>query len=434
MKIAIVGAGIAGLTAAYYLNKQHQVTVFESADRVGGHTATVDVNNAGTQYAIDTGFIVYNDWTYPKFIELLNELKVSTKSTSMSFSVSCSQTNLEYAGSNLNTLFAQRKNLLNPRFLTMLRDIVRFNKEAIEDLEQQRINEDITLGQYLVERNYGNLFIDKFLVPMGAAIWSSGTESMLDFPMLFFVRFFKNHGLLSIKNRPQWRVIEGGSRSYIDPLVKGFKNTIYTGVKIKNIQRSQSEVKLSYVSTAQDSVKEETFDALVIATHSDQALELLTDPDQLERNILSAMPYQSNQVVLHTDQSLLPKSRRAWSSWNYRLQSNQSDKQLAKLTYNMNILQGIRADTTFCVSLNQTESINPDKIIQSFEYSHPVFTLEGMAAQRRWQEIAGINRTWYCGAYWKNGFHEDGVMSGLRVVDSINAFSVSNNIPFAAVC
>ena len=435
MKVAIIGSGIAGLTAAHYLNKSHDVTVFESADRIGGHTATIDVDHAGHQYAIDTGFIVFNDWTYPNFIRLLDDLEVKYKSTNMSFSVSCDATGLEYAGSNLNTLFAQRSNAVSPKFWLMLKDIVRFNREAVDDMENQMIALDTTLGQYLCERKYSAVFIEKYLAPMAAAIWSSDTGSVLDFPMLFFTRFFKNHGLLAIKNRPQWYVIEGGSRNYLEPLTCDFAEHIHTGVRIHRLTRNGDQVSIAY-SSSRVSKRQEYFDALVIATHSDQALTLLEDPNSSETSILSAMPYRTNEVVLHTDESLLPKNKLTWSSWNYRLRnlprdsvsinnsgSKQHIKQMATLTYNMNILQNIKSDTTFCVSLNQTELIDSHKIIQSFEYSHPVFTLEGMDAQQRWAEIAGTKRTWYCGAYWHNGFHEDGVVSALRVVDSINEFA-----------
>lgn len=433
MKIAIVGAGISGLTAAYYLNKHHDVCVYESAQHIGGHTATVDVeidadkNASGTRqsFAVDTGFIVYNDWTYPNFIRLLDELNVETQSTRMSFSVSNDSNGLEYAGSNLSTLFSQRRNIFSPMFWTMLKDIVRFNRESVEDLEQNRIAEDITLREYLSANNYSQTFSDNYLVPMGAAIWSSGTDSMFDFPLLFFVRFFKNHGLLSIRNRPQWRVIKGGSRQYLAPLTSSFLHCIKTNTQITAIERLTDKV---WISTA-DGQRDE-YDYLVMAIHSDQALKLLAKPSADETDILGVIPYQANDVVLHTDAALLPKKRRAWACWNYRLtddknsrgsvdKSDSSSSDMSRLTYNMNLLQGLNAPETFCVSLNQTSAIDPKKILRQFTYSHPVFTLPGMNAQARWSEIAGANRTWFCGAYWANGFHEDGVTSALRVVDSI---------------
>lgn len=410
MKIAIVGSGISGLSCAHYLHNEHDVHVLEREQRVGGHTATVDVAMGGRRFAIDTGFIVFNDWTYPNFIALMDEIGVSSKATEMSFSLSDLESGLEYAGSNLNTLFSQRSNLLSPRFLRMLRDIVRFNRQSVEDLEQDRLPAGMTLGEYLQRGKYSQAFIEYYLVPMGSAIWSADTPVMLDFPLQFFVRFFRNHGLLSVRNRPQWRVIEGGSREYIKPLCAGFSDNIRTGVVISGVQRTEHGAVVRF-----DDGRQETFDAVVFACHSDQALSLLDDAKPLEREILGAIPYQNNDVVLHTDTRLLPKNRRAWSSWNYQ---RRTDTQRPTLTYNMNILQGLSAPQTFCVTLNDRERINPHKILGQFEYAHPVFTLQGIAAQERWQEING-GATWFCGAYWRNGFHEDGVHSALQVAEGL---------------
>jgi len=436
LKIAIVGAGISGLTSAYYLCRQHQVTVFESEPEIGGHTATKSVEIEGQRYDVDTGFIVYNDWTYPNFIALMNEIGVSGRKSEMSFSVTCETTGLEYAGSNINTLFADRKNLLRPSYWKMLRDIVRFNKGAIEDLENGKITPDISLAEYLAEKDFGRMFRDKYLVPMGAAIWSSSLEGMDDFPALFFIRFFKNHGLLSVKNRPQWHTITGGSRNYLPVLAKPFSESIRTGVNITKIERGVDYVDVEFTNSGQASSKER-YDAIVIATHSDQALQLLTDASKTENEILGAIPYRSNEVVLHTDKTRLPWREKAWSSWNYRLptedarDSSALEDLLPKLTYNMNILQGIQSDTVFCVSLNQTDEIEQSKILGVYHYSHPVFTREGVDAQARWSEINGVKNTWFCGAYWANGFHEDGVSSALRVVESINA-TLQSNLSMAA--
>ncbi len=441
MKIVIIGSGISGLTAAWYLNKQHDVVVLESADRIGGHTATIDVQHNGERHAIDTGFIVYNDRTYPNYIALLNELGVEARPSEMSFSVSCEDSGIEYAGSNANTLFADRRNLLRPGYWRMLLDIVKFNRSAIADLESNRISSDATLGEYLADKGYGKLFAAKYLVPMGAAIWSSGEPEMMSFPLLFFVRFFKNHGLLALADRPQWRTIVGGSKAYLEPLTRSFSNNIYTGVQIEKIERADSEVTIEYISNRSESrgdsglgdsgrgeVRRETYDALVIATHSDQALALLEDTTTVEREVLSAIPYQSNEVVLHTDDTLLPARKRAWASWNYRISAaDTTGVPLARLTYNMNILQGLETDTTFCVSLNQTGNIDPEKVIDIFHYSHPVYTLDGVKAQSRWAEVAGNRRTWFCGAYWGSGFHEDGVVSALKVVESINNTIAQNS-------
>lgn len=418
MKIAIIGTGISGLTCAYLLNRRHDITVFEASDNIGGHTATVDIQMPdGEQQAIDTGFIVYNEWTYPNFIKLLTQLGISGQKTEMSFSVHDERSGLEYGGNNLNSLFAQRLNLFRPSFLKMVRDILRFNREAIADLETDQISSDITLNNYLEKNSYSKTFVSHYLVPMGAAIWSASTKVMLEFPLLFFVRFLKNHGLLSISERPQWFVIPGGSREYLAPLTKDFSDRIHASTPVTCITRHSEGVTLT---TARSS---EHFDAVIIASHSDQALHILHDASRAETEILSAIPYQANDVVLHTDTRLLPKHKRAWSSWNYCLTENNghltaNEQSHAILTYNMNILQGLQSAHTFCVTLNNTAAIDSTKILRQFSYSHPVFTLAGIAAQQRWHEINGTNHTWFCGAYWRNGFHEDGVTSALRVCEA----------------
>jgi predicted NAD/FAD-binding protein len=411
-KIAIIGSGIAGLSSAYYLHQQHDVTVFEAAPRIGGHTATMDVTIGGRHFAVDTGFIVYNDWTYPEFIKLMQEIGVSNQPTDMSFALSDRNTGLEYSGTSLGTMFAQRRNLLSPRFLGMLRDIVRFNRQAPLHLDDGSADATLTLGEYLREHHYGQAFTDQYLVPMGSAIWSADTASMLDFPLQFFIRFFRNHGLLNLRDRPQWRVIKGGSRQYLQPLTQGFAHRIRTNTPIAAVRRLGTAVEIQPQNGAA-----EIFDHVIFACHSDQALALLQDPTIAEREILGSIPYQDNDVVLHTDVRMLPENRRTWSAWNYLL--HDAD-QRAILTYNMNILQGLQAPETLCVTLNSTESINPHQILGKFNYSHPVFTLPGMRAQQRWAEING-ERSWFCGAYWHNGFHEDGVTSALRVSDAIKA-------------
>jgi predicted NAD/FAD-binding protein len=413
MKIAIVGAGISGLSAAYYLRDRHQVSVFEITDKIGGHTATVDVSYQGREYAIDTGFIVFNDWTYPNFIELMNELKVASQPTEMSFSVRCEKSGIEYGGNNLNTLFAQRRNLLRPSFYRMIKDILKFNREAIQDLDGGYISDSTTLGEYLRVNHYSDAFVYQYILPMGCAIWSASTERMIDFPLHFFVQFFKNHGLLSVNDRPQWRVIEGGSRSYLDPLTAGFHKSIFTGTNIQRVRRLGDSVELIM---ADGRVLD--FDHVILACHSDQALTLLSDASIAERNALRAIPYQQNEVILHTDENLLPRKRIAWSSWNYLLK--ESFQERAVLTYNMNILQGIKSDTNFCVTLNATESISPTKIIDRFNYSHPVFSLDSVEAARRIELINGNNNTWFAGAYLGNGFHEDGVASARQVATFLN--------------
>ena len=407
MRIAIVGSGIAGLTCAYLLNRRHDVQVFEAGDWIGGHTHTVDVQVEGRHYAIDTGFIVFNDWTYPNFIRLLEQLGVESQPTEMSFSVCDPRSGLEYNGNNLNTLFAQRSNLLSPGFLRMLMDILRFNREAITDLEAGGLHGQLTLGDYLEQQRYSQRFIDHYIVPMGSAIWSMSLKEMLNFPLAFFIRFFHNHGLLSVNDRPQWRVIKGGSRSYIPALSKPFADNIRLNCPVQRIRRDETGV------TVLSRQGEERFDRIVLACHSDQALQLLEQPSPEEQAILGAIRYADNDVVLHTDTRLLPSRKLAWASWNYRLGG--APEQPAALTYNMNILQGLDASRTFCVSLNQTDQIDPAQILGRFTYAHPQFSVAASAAQQQWQTLLGKQHTFFCGAWWANGFHEDGVVSALRV-------------------
>lgn len=409
MRIAIIGSGIAGLTCAHLLSRQHEISVFEAAGWIGGHTHTVDVQCQGRSHAVDTGFIVFNDWTYPNFIRLLDQLGVASRPTEMSFSVHDPASGLEYNGHDLDSLFAQRSNLLSPGFWGMLRDILRFNRQALADLDGQRIDPGTTLGDYLREQGYGQRFIDHYIVPMGSAIWSMSLADMLGFPLQFFVRFCRNHGLLSVNQRPQWRVIEGGSRGYVEPLCRTFVGRIRLNCPVLRITRDDSGVDIVSASGS------ERFDRVVFACHSDQALALLDAPSEAERQILGAIRYASNDVVLHTDTRLLPTRRKAWASWNYRLGGPAQAP--AALTYDMNILQGIDAPETFCVSLNQTGLIDPQKILGRFDYAHPQYSLAALAAQARRSEIQGPRHSYYCGAYWANGFHEDGVVSALQVAE-----------------
>jgi len=407
MKIAIVGTGIAGNVAAYHLAREHEITVFEAADYVGGHTNTIDVEYAGRQYAVDTGFIVFNDWTYPEFIRLLDELGVESQPSNMSFSVSCEKTGLEYNGTSRNALFAQRSNLLRPSFYRMIADILRFNREAPALLQGE--DESITLGQYLQDNAYSKGFVEHYIVPMGAAIWSAQPESLKHMPARFFVRFFHNHGMLNIRNRPVWRVIRGGSRSYVEPLIAGHRDRIRLRSPVRWIRRGPNGVQIK----AGDS-EPEFFDQVFIACHSDQALAMLADPSPQERQVLGAIRYQENEAVLHTDATLMPRRKLAWAAWNYHLVDREQDR--VALTYNMNILQGLDAPCQFCVTLNNTAAINPDKVIRTISYDHPVLSSEAVAAQRRHAEINGDRRTYFCGAYWRFGFHEDGVVSALAAL------------------
>lgn len=412
VKIAIVGTGIAGLTAAYLLNRGHDITVFEARGRLGGHTATREVSVQGQRYAVDTGFIVFNDWTYPGFIKLMDRLGVASRPSEMGFSVSCATTGLEYSGSSLDTLFAQRRNLVSPMFLRMVWDIARFNRAVKRDLEAGSLRPDMTLGQYLQQGGYGSGFCRYYLIPMCAAIWSAGTDVVLGFPLLFFARFFNNHGLLNIDDRPQWRTIVGGSSAYLGPLTASFADRIRLNCPVQWVRREPGGVVV-----ASERFGEERFDQVVLACHSDEALGLLRDPGEEERAALAAIPYQANEVVLHTDASLLPRERRTWSSWNYRLTADRQER--AALTYHMNTLQGIDAPVEFCVTLNQTGAIDPSRILGRYSFSHPVFTPAGIEAQAAIRALNGRRHTWYCGAWCRNGFHEDGLASAALVAAAL---------------
>jgi len=414
-RIAVIGSGIAGLTSAYLLSRNHEVSVFEANDYLGGHTHTRVVESGGRSFPVNTGFIVFNDWTYPNFIKLMTELGVASEASDMSFSVRCENTGLEYNGTSLNSLFAQRTNLLNPRFLRMVYDILRFNRETVTGLDQGSIDPRQNLGDYLNEQGYSEAFRRHYIIPMGAAIWSASVDVMLNFPLEFFLRFFRNHGMLSVDDRPEWRVISGGSQSYIGPLTKPYAERIYLNTPVSRVRRESDKVYIVRKGSDGDEV-EEVFDHVVFACHSDQALALLADPSREESEILGALPYQMNDVVLHTDTRMMPKLKRAWASWNYHIPQRAND--CAMVTYNMNMLQNFHdAPETFLVTLNRSQEINPDKIIDQFRYAHPVFTLDGVRAQGRHHEISGQGHTHYCGAYWFNGFHEDGVNSALRVAE-----------------
>jgi len=412
-RIAVIGSGIGGMAAAWYLSSRHEVTLIEAADRLGGHTATVDVTLNGEQHAIDTGFIVFNDWTYPHFQRLLARLGVASQPTEMSFSVHETARDFEYNGHTLTSLFAQRRNLLRPSFHRLLRDILRFNREASQALDGDQLDPAMTLGAWLDANGFGDAFQHHYLLPMGAAIWSASIRDLRDFPLLFFVRFFRHHGLLSINDRPQWHTLVGGSRSYIPALTAPYAERIQLATPVRGVRRYADHVE---VRTDHGSQR---FDQVVLACHADQALALLDDPSASEQAVLGAMPYADNEVVLHTDTRLLPRRRRAWASWNYRLDGRGDDARVS-VTYDMNILQRLNSAHTFCVTLNDSAAIDPAKVLGRFTYAHPQFTLAGQAAQARHAEISGAEqRTHYCGAYWRNGFHEDGVWSALRVARAL---------------
>ncbi|NND59943.1 MAG: NAD(P)-binding protein [Gammaproteobacteria bacterium] len=404
MQIAVIGTGIAGMTAAYRLCRAHDITVYEANDYIGGHTNTVAVPTANGPLHIDTGFIVYNEHTYPGFCRLLDELSVTTQPSEMSFSVRDDDANLEYCGSTLGSLFAQRRNLLRPRFYRMIADILDFNKRALTFLDGD--DERMTLGEFLYQGGWEAAFVDQYIIPMGAAIWSMQPRDMFEFPARFFLRFFRNHGLLQVRDRPQWRTIRGGSARYAEKLTAPFRDRIRLQAPVQRVRRLGNSVQVQ--SNGDTSI----YDAVVIATHSDQALAMIEKPSTNEREILSAMPYQANEAVLHTDTRLLPVRQRAWASWNYHLHREQPE--LATLTYNMNILQRLQTDQTYCVTLNRTDAIDPRQVLATFNYDHPVYSTDSVAAQRRYDEINGRDRIYYCGAYWRYGFHEDGLQSAER--------------------
>lgn len=404
-RIAVVGAGVSGLVAAYLLQKRHEVTVFEAGAYIGGHTNTIEVDTPSGPLAVDTGFIVYNERNYPLFTQLLTQLGVQTQPSTMSFSVSDERTGLEYNGSSIGQLFAARRSLLSPAHWRMIRDIMRFNKQA-ERLQER--GTAVTVEQYVHEHGFSRAFLEQYLIPIGASIWSCPSGTFRSFPIRFVIDFLRNHGMLQVGDRPRWRVVVGGSKQYIDPLISGFRDSILLSCPVRRVLRRPDSVEIELHSGERRS-----FDQVVLACHSDQALRMLDTPSTTERELLGAFPYQVNETVLHTDASLLPKRRRAWGSWNYRIRKENTDA--VAITYYMNMLQSLESDEHYCVTLNETDRIDPAKIIRTFSYHHPIFTRERDAAQARHHELIGANRTSYCGAYWGYGFHEDGVRSGVRV-------------------
>ena len=408
MKIAIIGSGISGLTAAYLLHKHHDVKIFEKNDYIGGHTHTHKINLDGKDWHVDSGFIVYNENTYPNFIKLLTKLEVQSQLSSMGFSVKSLVNNFEYAGNSLNAVFAQRRNIINPSFYKMLLQIIRFNDQAQKDLNG--LDYSKTLEDYLNENNYSKEFIQYYIIPMGAAIWSTIPSKMFLMPAKFFIRFFKNHGLLKIKNRPKWWVIKGGSKRYVEKIIAGFKESIFLSTPVKLVSRDNETINLSFIDRR---LQNEKFDKVIFATHSDQTLKLLDKPTSDEQDILGKLPYQKNEALLHLDESVLPKRKLAWACWNYSLDSDPESP--VALTYNMNILQSLNAKKTFCVTLNNHNEVDSTKVLKKITYHHPLFTREGVEAQLNKSKICGKNNTYFCGAYWRNGFHEDGVVSAIDV-------------------
>ncbi len=409
-RVVVIGAGVSGLTAAAELHRAgHEVTVLEAGSHTGGHTHThTVVLGDGSSVAVDTGFIVMNDRNYPNFTRILEELEVETQATNMSFGVADERGEFEWSARGLRGVFAQPRHLVDRRFLRMLGDIVRFNRRA-RRLAGHR-GEGPSLLAFLENHEFSDYFVERLLVPQAASIWSADPEQMWTFPAAFLAEFFENHGTLQMVNRPQWRTIVGGSRNYVHALCAPFAESVHLETPVESVERLADGVR---VRSARGT---ELFDEVVIATHSDQALHLLADPTPAEREILGAIPFRPNEAVLHTDTALMPRRRAAWASWNFHLLDEPGP---TTLTYDMNRLQRLNTDEQFLVTLNRTEAIDPSKVIEVIEYTHPVFTNEGMKAQERWQQISGVGRTHFCGAYWRWGFHEDGCWSGLRVSEAL---------------
>ncbi len=414
MRVAIVGSGVAGLVCAHRLRRDHSITLFEADARIGGHVHTVDVELDGAPYAVDTGFIVYNEQNYPGFTRLLAELGVATRPSDMSFSVSCERSGIEWGSRGLGSLLADPRNLGRPRFLRMLRDLRRFFGEAPELLASEAPK--LSLADWLGSGGYSRDFVDLYLIPMGAAIWSADPERFLRFPARAFVRFFANHGLLAARGAPPWRVVAGGSRSYVEALVEPFRHRVRTATPVRRIRRTADGVELRTDADV------EHFDRVVLAVHSDQALAMLDDANDLERSVLGAIRYQENDAVLHTDASLMPRHVRAWSSWNYRVPANAGEvPSRALVTYDMKRLQGLRASEQLLVTLNATERIDPSRVVAKIAYHHPIFDTDAMAAQQLHAEIDGRGGVHFAGAYWGWGFHEDGLQSAIAVCERIGA-------------
>jgi predicted NAD/FAD-binding protein len=414
VRIAVVGAGVSGLVTAHLLAPRHEVTVFEAARYAGGHTNTVRVDTPNETHHVDTGFIVYNNRNYPNFERLLAHLGVATQPSRMSFGVSDGCGDFEYTGSSPNGLFAKRAHLVTPWFHRMVADIARFNRAAAELLLSSGDDGGPSLGHWLEQQRFSRPFIDRLIVPQASAVWSADPRQMWSFPARFFAEFFDNHGMLAFRDRPRWRTVSGGSARYVDALLARFPGRLRLSTPVRAVRRDGDGVQVTPLGGAP-----EPFDEVVMATHSDQALSLLADATDSERALLSAIPYQANEAVLHTDASILPRRRRAWASWNYHLCDAPTGK--TTVTYHMNRLQALHAEQEFCVTLNRTGEIAPEHIIRTIAYAHPVYTREGTAAQARVAEISATNRTHFCGAYWGWGFHEDGVASALRVAERFGA-------------
>lgn len=410
MRVAVIGSGIAGLASAWLLSRRHEVTLYEANDYLGGHTHTHDIELDGRRYAVDTGFIVHNPVHYPLLTQLFDELGVASQPTTMSFAVHNEASGLEYNATSLNTLFCQRHNLLSPRFIGMVRDLFRFYREAPALLRDPR--QGPTLGDWLAQNRYGAAFRDEHLVPMAAALWSAPSAQILAFPARYLVQFMANHQMLQVAGRPEWRVVRGGSASYVRALRSRWAVRERPCCPVRAVRRDMHGAAVTTDAGC------EHFDQLVLACHSDQALALLADASERERAILGAMPYQANEVLLHTDATLLPRNRKAWAAWNAFIPREPGAP--CTVSYCMNLLQSLDAPQPFVVTLNRSEAVDPAKVLRRMRYHHPVYTHASVAAQRRKAEIQGLNRTWFAGAYWGWGFHEDGMRSAVEVASAFD--------------
>jgi predicted NAD/FAD-binding protein len=406
MRVAIIGTGIAGMTAAYLLAAEHDLVVFEANDYLGGHTNTIPVSQGGRTYPLDTGFIVFNETTYPHFVKLLRRLQVPWQPANMSFSVQEAATGLEFGFRSPRGIFAQPQNLWRPSFLRMLWDIWRFRQKSAE-LERDE-DYQISLGEYLAGRGYSKAFAQHFLVPLGSALWSADPRDLDDFPARYLAEYFQRHRFLNLTRKIKWQVIQGGSHNYVEPLTRPYRDRVRLNSPVAWVKRHPD-----FVEVKPRRGEPERFDRVILATHSDQALGLLADPSEGERHILGAFPYQENSTILHTDATLLPRRRAAWASWNYYVPPRPQDR--ATLTYHLNRLQSLTAPLEFCLTLNRDRDIDPARVLKRIVYHHPVYRRQAPLAQKRWPEINGVNRTYFCGAYWGSGFHEDGVVSALNV-------------------
>jgi predicted NAD/FAD-binding protein len=405
VRIAIVGAGISGLAAAHLLHGEHEIVVYEANSYAGGHSNTVRVDTEHETHHVDTGFIVMNDRNYPNFTRLLGRLGVATQPTQMSFSVKGEEEDFEYSGTPRG-LFCQSRNVLSPRFQRMIVDLLRFNRQMRGLLSREETGQ--SLGELLARHHFSRSFIERLIVPQVSAVWSADPQQMRSFPARFIAEFFANHGMLGFRDRPRWSTVTGGSARYVEALTAPFASSIRLNAPVRSIARTSERVEIT--AAGQEPAN---YDQVIIATHSDQALAMLSDPTERETELLTAIPYQRNEAVLHTDSTLLPRRRAARAAWNFHLL--REPKSVSTVTYYMNHLQRLRADRDFCVTLNRSEAINPDTVIRTISYSHPVFTPAAVAAQARHESIGGLAaRTHFCGAYWGWGFHEDGVVSALR--------------------